>query len=449
MSIIDKAKQKITDLLPSKYTKKQSYNSNSNDNIGGTGSDSYRYIRLVNRKTRNLTYKQYQDILKDTQVRVGWAILKYFLISKNYNLTSDSDDPLDIEIRDFVQDCFDNMNISFRDVVMNILTAIPYGYSVQEKVYTVRDGKIVIDSLYPIHRKTIDKDPFVKDNKGNLIAIHQESYYGDVDIPADKCIVYGFESEFDEIEGNSILNGIKPITEDKEDIMDWYMTYANRLGSPIMYGKTDDENHANEMLNSFDDVADGTTGLVVGLTDELGVIETGSKGEIYSNLLQYKDNQIFRSFFIGNLLLGDTSQTGSYAQITGQQDFMLYIMNGILTDVAGCLQRVINDLVTYNYGADARAPNISFENFIAKDILGLMNTLKGFIDNGSFDSDNQGFKELLGKAFMSQADIKLDLNTITDTTATLEDETNFDYQPPLEGTPNPEDVVNTVLEGIV
>lgn len=449
MAIIDKAKQKINDLLPSRYTRKQSYNSNHNDNIGGTGSDSYRYIRLANRKTRNLTYKQYQEILKDTQVRVGWAILKYFLISKNYNLTSNSDDPLDIEITEFVQDCFDNMNISFRDVVKNILTAVPYGYSVQEKVYTVRDGQIVIDSIYPIHRRTIDKNPFVKDNKGELTAIHQETDYGNVDIPADKCIVYGFEAEFDEIEGNSILNGVKPITEDKEDIMDWYMTYANRLGSPVLYGKTDDNNHANEMLNSFDDVADGTTGLVVGLEDELGVIETGSKGEIYSSLLQYKDNQIFRSFFIGNLLLGDTSQTGSYAQINGQQDFMLYIMNGILTDVAGCLQKVVNDLVTYNYGVDARSPNLSFDDFIAKDILGLMNTLKGFIDNGSFDPDNQGFKELLAKAFMSQADIKLDLDSVTNTTEALEDETNYEYQPPLEDTPNPEDIVNNVLEGII
>ena len=180
MTIIDKAKQKINDLLPSRYTRKQSYNSNHTDNIGGTGSDSYRYIRLANRKTRNLTYKQYQEILKDTQVRVGWAILKYFLISKNYNLTSNSDDPLDIEITEFVQDCFDNMNISFRDVVKNILTAVPYGYSVQEKVYTVRDGRIVIDSIYPVHRRTIDKNPFVKDNKGELTAIHQETDYGNV-----------------------------------------------------------------------------------------------------------------------------------------------------------------------------------------------------------------------------------------------------------------------------
>lgn len=447
LSFIDTAKQKITDILPDSYTRKQSHN--SNDVIHSKNDNAYTYLSLFDRQTDNLHYKDYKLIFKDTQVRVGWAILKYFLMSKNYNITSNSDSPEDIEIADFITDCLDNMSIPFRDVVKNILTAIPYSYSVQEKVYTVRDGKIVIDSLYPIHRKTIDLNPWVRDNQGNLTHVYQKTSYGSEYIPANKCVIYSFEKEFDELEGNSILNELKPVCEDKDQVKDWLMTYANRLGSPVMYGKTDDENHAENMLNSFDDVADGTTGLVVGQTDEIGVIETSSKGEIYFSLLQYLDNQIFRSFFIGNLLLGDTSQTGSYAQINGQQDFMLYIMNGILTDVAQCLQQVINELVIYNYGREAKSPNISFENFIAKDILSLMNALKGFIDNGSFDSDNRGFKELLAKAFMSEADIKLDLDTVTDTTQALEDETNYNYQEPLTDTPEAQQIVDNVLEGII
>ena len=154
MAIYDNIKNKAKELLPSRLRQKQSYNSNAS--VGGTGKGRYQYTRLANRRTHNLSYHEYRNIMKDTQVRIGWAILKYFLMSKNYNLTSNSDDPEDVEITNFIQDCFDNMSIPFREVLKNILTAIPYAYSVQEIVFTVRDGKIVIDALYPVHRKTID-----------------------------------------------------------------------------------------------------------------------------------------------------------------------------------------------------------------------------------------------------------------------------------------------------
>lgn len=448
MSIINAAKNKLTDLLSTNSTKKLSYNSGTGH--VGSSKHRYNYVPLIDRTRRNLSYKEYQNILKDTQVKVGWQILKYFLISKNYTLTSNSDDPLDAEITEFIQDCFDNMEIPFREVVKNILTAIIYGYSVQERVYTYRDGHYTLKALYPVHRRTIDKrNTFITDENGDLIGIHQESSYGSTDLPIEKVVLYSYNAEFDEFEGNSILNGVKAITEDKDIVMDWLMTYANRLGSPVLYGKTDNHNHSDEMLNSFDDIANGTTGMTIGSDDELGVIESNSNGETYFSILQYKDNQIFRNFFIGNLLLGDTSQTGSYAQISGQQDFMLYIMNGILTDVAQVLQKVIDELVTINYGINAKSPIINFENFISKDILGLMNALKGFVDNGSFDPDNQGFKELLAKAFQSEADIKLDLDTVTDTTQSLINDTDFGYQEPLPGQSEAEDLLNNAFEGIL
>ena len=102
-----------------------------------------------------------------------------------------------------------------------------------------------------------------------------------------------------------------------------------------------------------------------------------------------------------------------------------------------------------NLRLSAKAPSFSFEKFTKKDVLKLLEIVKGFIDNGSFDSDNQSFKELLGAAFLTEADIKLDLDNVTDTTQTLNDETNFDYQPPLPGESEANDLINEQLEGIV
>jgi len=440
-----------TSNIVSKFTRKQSYNSGDDNITASTGGRYNSYTRLAHRQTNNLSYKQYRDIMKDPQVKVGLEILKYFLISKNYVLTSDSDDEISIEITDFIQESLDNMETPFRDVIKNILTAIRYGYSVQEKVYTMNtDNRITIKGLYPLHIKTLQNDPFIRDKTGELTGIHQESMYGTVDIPIDKCLLYSFDKEFDEIEGNSILNEVKPISEDKEDIKDWLMTFLNKNESPTTYAKTDDPTHAPIIQDALDNVAAGATNIVVGTNDDLGILESNHRGEAYFTTLNYNDNQIFRRMFLGSLLLGSGDQTGSYAQSYTQENILFQIMDGILTDVAQIIQRtVVNELTSMNFGLSAKAPSFSFEKFTKKDVLKLLEIVKGFIDNGSFDSDNQSFKELLGAAFLTEADIKLDLDNVTDTTQTLNDETNFDYQPPLPGESEANDLINEQLEGIV
>ncbi|WP_296887186.1 hypothetical protein [uncultured Methanobrevibacter sp.] len=450
MSRLSRIKATTSNIV-SKFTRKQSYNSGDDNITASTGGRYNSYTRLAHRQTNNLSYKQYRDIMKDPQVKVGLEILKYFLISKNYVLTSDSDDEISIEITDFIQESLDNMETPFRDVIKNILTAIRYGYSVQEKVYTMNtDNRITIKGLYPIHIKTLQNDPFIRDKTGELTGIHQESMYGTVDIPIDKCLLYSFDKEFDEIEGNSILNEIKPIAEDKEDIKDWLMTFLNKNESPTTYAKTDDPTHAPIIQESLNNISAGATNIVVGTNDELGILESSHRGEAYFTTLNYNDNQIFRRMFLGSLLLGSGDQTGSYAQSYTQENVLFQIMDGILTDIAQIIQRtVVNDLTSMNFGLSAKSPSFSFEKFTKKDVLKLLEIVKGFIDNGSFDSDNQSFKELLGAAFLTEADIKLDLDNVTDTTQTLNDETNFDYQPPLPGESEANDLINEQLEGIV
>lgn len=450
MKITSRIKATTSNIV-SKFTRKQSYNSGDDNITASTGGRYNSYTRLAHRQTNNLSYKQYRDIMKDPQVKVGLEILKYFLISKNYVLTSDSDDEISIEITDFIQESLDNMETPFRDVIKNILTAMKYGHSVQEKVYTLNsENRITIKGIYPIHIKTLQNDPFIRDDKGEIQAIHQESMYGTVDIPIDKCLLYSYDKEFDEIEGNSILNEIKPIAEDKEDIKDWLMTFLNKNESPTTYAKTDDPTHAPIIQESLNNISAGATNIVVGANDELGILESSHRGEAYFTTLNYNDNQIFRRMFLGSLLLGSGDQTGSYAQSYTQENVLFQIMDGILTDVAQIIQRtVVNDLTSMNFGLSAKAPSFSFEKFTKKDVLKLLEIVKGFIDNGSFDSDNQSFKELLGAAFLTEADIKLDLDNVTDTTQTLNDETNFDYQPPLPGESEANDLINEQLEGIV
>ena len=410
-------------------------------NVKSSYSKYNSYQSLFNRKDTTVPYRVGMSILRDTQVATGSEILKFLLSSKQWILTDTNED--NTEVYDFIHDMLQNMNTELNTVVKQMTAAILWGFNVHEIMYDVNnDGKLVVTDLVPIHIKTLQREPFVYDEDGELIAIHQE-YNGHVDdIPINKVLLYSYNSLYDEKEGHGLLYDFLPIVEDKENLMDWLMTFAEKNGSPTLYGKTDNPTSRDELLNAFDDVADGTTGIAIGMNDEVGVLESSHKGETYFSTLAYKDNQIFRRMFLGNLLLGDNSQTGTYAQSKTQFDFTMQVYDGILEEIANIFQeQLINNLVEFNYGKGVKAPVISFDKFTSGDMEKLFNIIKPLIDTGVVDSENSAVQESLALLFKAEAGVEY-----TNDEVEMPEE-NFQYQPTIDGETLTDDILSD-LDGI-
>lgn len=385
------------------------------------------YISLFNRNDvtdTRIDYRTGMSILRDTQVGTGFDILKYILSSKKWILTNPDEE--NTEIYDMVYDMLTNMNVDMTTIVKQMISAIMWGFNVHEQLYTVRNGYIVVSGTVPVHIKTLQDDPFIYDkDTGDLIAICQTVDNTDIEIPIDKCLLYSFGSQYDEKEGHGLLHDFLPIVEDKENVMDWLMTFAERNGSPTLYGKTDDDISRDEMLNAFDDIADGTTGMTLGTQEEIGILESSHNGEVFFNILQYKDNQIFRRMFIGNLLLGDNSQTGTYAQSQTQLEFGSLVFDGILEEIANIIQeQMIDRVVTYNFGTEAKPPVFSFDKFSSGDLEKLFNILQPLMANGTLDTENSAVHEALALLFKTEAGVEY-VNE-----EPVMPEENFDYQQP-------------------
>jgi len=373
-------------------------------NVKSSNNKHGSYTSLFKRKDTTVPYDIGMSILRDTQVATGLEILKYLLSSKQWILTDVDDNP---EVYDFVDEMLKNMQTELLTVVKQMTSAMPWGFSVHEILFDVVDGRLVPADIVPIHIKTLQDDPFVYDDDGELTHIHQQYNDFNEDIPINKCLLYSYNSLYDEKEGHGLLYDFLPIVEDKENLMDWLMTFAEKNGSPTLYGKTDNPVSRDEMLYAFDNVADGTTGITIGVDDEIGVLESSHKGETYFDTLQYKDNQIFRRMFIGNLLLGDTSQTGSYAQSNTQLEFGSLVFDGILEEIANIFQeQLINRIVEFNFGKGVKAPIISFDKFSSGDLEKLFNIIKPLMDNGTLDSENTAVQEALALLFKSEAGVE-------------------------------------------
>ena len=398
------------------------------------------YLSLFDRDNEeSIDYKTGLSILRDTQVATGFDILKYLLSSKKWILTNVEEDK---EIYDFIYDMLTNMDTELNTVVKQMTAAILWGFNVHELIFDVNsDGYLVFTDIVPLHIKTLQEDPFIyDDDTGELISIHQRTGKYDIEIPEYKCLIYSFGSLYDELEGRGLLYDFLPVVEDKENLMDWLMTFAERNGSPTMYGKADNEISRDEMLTAFEDIADGTMGMTVGPNEDVGILESSHNGEIFFNALAYKDNQIFRRMFIGNLLMGDNSQTGTYAQAQTQLEFGQFVFDGILEEIANCIQTKINLITQLNFSSERKAPIISFDKFSSGDMQKLFSILTPLMQNGVVDSENTAVQESIALLFKSEAGVEYVNEEV------VMPEENFEYQENVNGETNTEDILTDLTD---
>ena len=406
-------------------------------NIGVNNTHLSNRISLKANRNR-IPYNLGVKILQDTQVSTGFDILKYILSSKQWVLVANEND--NQGVYEFISNMLFNMETELNEIVKQQITAVPWGFSVHELIFDINeDGKLYLKNAIPLHIKTLQNNPFTYDTDGNLISIHQEYRSEDVEIPINKVLKYSFNANYDEDYGNGLLYDFMPIVEDKMNINDWLMTYLEKHESPTLYGKTDNPVSRDALLNAFDDVREGTTGLVVGSEDDIGVLESSHRGETFFRTLQYKDNQIFRRYYLGNLLLGDNSQTGTYAQSKTQFDFGQLIFDGILEEIANCLQKqVINPIVEWNYGDRSLAPTISFDKFTTGDLQGLFNIVKPLIDSGVVDSENKAVQDSIALMFKKETGLNY----------TNEEEPLTNLNEDFTLPPNGEDITTNILDNM-
>lgn len=384
---------------------------------------------------KNLTYNDYKKMEKeDAQIKIGLSVIQAFLLSRNWTITSNSDSEEDKAIADFVRDAIDNLDTDFRDTRKNLYTAIKYGFSVQEEIYEINEeGLIVLKDLFPLHIKTLQNEPFKYDKKGEVTHVHQKSEYGEVEIEIDKCLRYSFDSEFGEIEGESILDSIYINYFVKKKILEWLAIYLEKHESPTIAAFLQDATKADIVTDNLDDIAEGTTNITMGKEDDLKILESSHRGEGFFKAIEYHDNTIFRRFFIGTLLFGQANAGGAYSQSQTHIEMTKMIFEGLHIEMASKIQKTINKFVGWNF-VDANSPNFTFQSFEDKDIIQLLQALQPYVANLTIDPESDWFNELIANVVEKLSDVKVDLNNMKPSDDPEETADVNKYSDPIPGT---------------
>jgi hypothetical protein len=359
-------------------------------------------------------YKEYRRMMKDPQIKVGVSIIKLFLASRELKITSASDAPEDIAAAQFVEDNISDLSTSMRKVRKNLYTALPYGFSACEVVYKIgTDGLIRIKGFYSIHRKTLEHpERFEYNDYGDLINIIQDVDGEKIPIPIDKVLLYSFDEEFDEPEGNSILEEIYDNFFIKSKIFKWLAIFLQKNENPTTIGKSSNAKYAKKMNKQLEEISEGRTQMTIGKDDDVFVLESAHRGEGFFKAIGLHDNVIFRRLFLGTLLFGQDATSGSYAQSQTQFDVTKMLLDGVHEEIAEPLEKHFARLVNMNYSA-AQPPKIGFEKFENKDIISLLNALKPYTDNMTIDADSAWFRELVAAAVKELSGVIVDKENIS------------------------------------
>ena len=426
----------IIDNIKKILFKKESINTNQNNQNILTRKYS------LHKPHKRISYDKASQILQDVTVKMCYDFLKYILSNKQYILIANENDESK-EIYDFIEDMLFNLDTEMNEIVKRNTEALIFGYHIEELLFELNpDGKIVLTDTVPLDIKTLQNEPFVYDDNGDLTHIHQE-YKGEVsDIPVTKVLKYTY-GDFNSDYGHGILEDVRPIIQDKYNTLNWLLTFLQRSGSPAFYGKAESGPSSQGMLHAFEDIADGTAGITIGVNEDIGILESSHQGESYFNAIQYFDNQIVKRFYIGDLIMGNTTSTGSYARSNTQLEFTQLTFDGILEEIANNIQiQIINPVVKWNFGDVHLAPTIAFDKFTTGDLKQLFEILSPLMEKGTVDPENKSVQDAIALLFKKETGLQY-TNDEVDLTNLNEE---FDLPPNPYDTTTEEILTN--LEGV-
>lgn len=353
------------------------------------------------------TYHDYRRIMKDPQVKLARRLIRSYLLSKNYYITPASDDPNDVEIKEFVNTALKNMDIDMREVRKHLLSAMDYGYAVSEIVWKIlTDGRVGIGKIKGLQIETLE-NCFETDDLGEILNVIQ-TFLGQIDptpIPAEKCLIYTFEGETGNPYGESIYRELNDPVFLKKKILLMLTIFLEKHGSPAIAGAADDDGDPKKFLEKLEDIREGRTSIVHGKDEKIYVIESQKDGEAFFKTFQILEVLILRVFLIGSLVLGQADASGSYSQSQTHMDALKFFLDGIHAEMAIIFQNLIKKLVDYNFITD-KYPQFNFDPFNELDLISLLKELQPYARYALLDSSNmEGMNQLIKRVFEQYGDI--------------------------------------------
>jgi phage gp29-like protein len=256
-----------------------------------------------------LGLKIYDDIERDSHAYAVIQKRKMAIVSRDWTVEAASSGRADKKAADMVKEMLTNMGFDF--VSVELLDAILKGFSVGEIMWA-RDGALLV----PTEMRPRDQRRFAFTTKWELRMRTREHLIDGVELPDRKFIVHRFGAKDGNPFGLGLGNKLFWPTFFKRQDLTFWLTYADKYGSPTAIGKypagssVPDQDKLLATLGAISQEA----GVIIpeGMIIELLEAARSGSAEHYERLARYMDEQISEAV-LGETLSTNTRGGGSHA----------------------------------------------------------------------------------------------------------------------------------------
>ena len=383
-------------------------------------------------------YKAFQEMRMNSPIISALLLANELSIRKvSWTFTSDTstDDATDprVELLDAARE---NMSLSWNDFITEVLTMLPFGFSLFEVVYERIGSQVLWHKFAPRGQDTIYK--WNMNDSGALQSVTQQAApkYQTIEIPIDKLLLFRTRVERGNPEGRSILRSAWVPYYYAKHIQQVEAIGIERdlAGLPVIKlppgattdGTNSDGARAEEIVRNIRN--DEQSGIVLPNLWELELLSTGGSRQFDTDkIVRRYESRMLMSALAQFVMLGQDG-VGSLALSKDATDFFVMAVNSVADIISETFTKyAIPRLLKLN-GYDAEGVQLEHTPAGDVDAAALMTTIKAGIDAGLITIDAQD--ELWMRQLIDMPE--RDIEELQETRDTKEEMTNARNQAILE-----------------
>lgn len=315
---------------------------------------------------------------------------------------ADEEDPKQVEIAEFVaHNLFENLRGGFDDFLREALGYKTFGFYYFEKVFEVKDGKVMIKKLAARQpnahlRWTMSTHPEIPGITQQLPTLTPEAarrgqMNTNPEIPFSKLVLFTNDREGDNFEGVSVL---------RSAYIHWY--FKNTLyrldgikherGAGILRIKLpensseDDKTAAAELAKNFK-INEASFLILPNPEWEAELMTTGiaDQSSALMDSVKHHDREITKNILAQFIDLGG-GETGSFALSKDQSAFFLLSLEETARYMAEIINnQLIKELVDLNFGPQEAYPKLVFSKIGSTDAKAMADVLEKLVNTGMLE----------------------------------------------------------------
>lgn len=324
------------------------------------GIEAYNPSTLVSRKGLEI----FDRMRVDEQVKAAMSFKRGTVVAAGWSIQSPDGQDEDWEQTQFVRDAFNNLGCTkniyssrkgLSDAIVEILTALDYGYSCTEEIWEEGDGKI---NLADLKTRAPHDFRFTVDAHGNILGLKQ----GEVKMTISKFMIYSYAGEFQNPYGRSDLESAYRAWWTKNNSYKWLAMLLEKHGIPPIFAMYDpnslDTTSQSLLRTVMKNLQAATVGMIPRATkDSLEMWSpnlASNVQDVFLPAIDKFDQDISKAILVPSLL-GMTSDgdAGSFARSKTHFDVFMLIVEKIRSDMERLVQDdLVKKMIDLNYGGD-------------------------------------------------------------------------------------------------